>query len=316
MCTSCEGWCFEWRAKRNAFKCECGQDFHLPPAAKAAAARAAAAKAAAVGSSVGAQKDKEEQAEDDEAPATFTFDMLEYFAKVIKAAQAGGSSPVEADLHASAMAWVESAARKAQAAQTELEKCPSLQEALREEKKATAARAVLARRVEQHTNKIKEHEKILATERDSLAKAQTEEEEAQAHLEQARARVHQAQEAIKFIEDQVVEENLGTDEGKAAVELAKMQEQIDQSDRAHQMLVDEVEKRKASLQKDIEGMAAKKTRFSAAAKAKADAKEAAAAAAPAAGPAAGAAEGAGQQQPAAQGSAASDEARGAGGSQG
>ena len=314
VCKGCEGWCFEWRAKRNAFKCVCGEDFHLSPAATAAAAKAAAAKATTMGTSTGADKDDEEKAEDDKGPATFTFAMLEYFAKVIKAAQDKGGSVVENDLHASAMAWVENAATRAKAAQAELEKCPSLQEALKEEKKATAARAVLARRVQQHTNKIKEHEKLLAMEKDSLAKARTEEEEAQAHLEQARGKVRQAQEAIKRIEDQALDEDMGADEDKAANEIAKMQEQIDQSDKARQMLVDEVEKRKASLQKDIEGLAAKRTRFSAAAKAKADAKEAASAAAAA--PAAPAAAAAGQQRPAAQGPAGSDEAREAEGQQG
>eukprot|EP00972_Heterocapsa_arctica_P040675 5995488-Heterocapsa_arctica.AAC.1 len=70
------------------------------------------------------------------------------------------------------MRWVESAARKA----TEVEaaglsvRSPTLHEALKEEKRATAQRAILARRGEQHSNQIRELDKLLASERDALAK--------------------------------------------------------------------------------------------------------------------------------------------------
>ena len=273
VCKECSCWCFEWRAKRNAYKCICGEDFELPMA------KAAVAKPTASGSSAGADKDKECPEENEGAP-TVTFAMLEYFHKVIGAIKAGGGS-TEAELHASALAWVESAARKARQMESEQQRSPSLQEALKEEKKATTARAVLARRVEQHTNKIKELERLLAAERDSLGKAQAEEEGAQAQLEVARGRVHKAQEAIRTIEDEVLQSeavkmDLDMQEGKATAELTKLQEQIDQASRAHQMLVDEVEKRKAAIQKDVEGIATKRTRYSAAQQAKADAAKAAA----------------------------------------
>ena len=90
--------------------------------------------------------------------------------------------------------------------------------------------------------------------------------------------------------------SLAIRQGKATAELTKLQEQIDQASKANQMLVDEVEERKAAVQKNVEGIAAKSTRYPAAQQAKADAAKAAAEATKAAEGAAEAAAAGPQQQ--------------------
>jgi hypothetical protein len=180
--------------------------------------------------------------------------MLDYFQTLVQQAQAGATDGAQAALHLSALQWIESTAATTASAAAEEHKSPTLGEALKERKKAEAQRAGLARKNEQHSNKIRELNRHLASENDALAKVVEEQASAEILFLEAEARVLLAQGLTK--DQQAAEMELDSDEAKVESDILSLQTRIVAAERAHKAATDDMERQQAAamqIQSDLLG---------------------------------------------------------------
>jgi hypothetical protein len=264
VCGSCDQWCFDWRAQKNAYRCICGEMFE--------------------GCGGGKKGDGTWPSEVAPSPPKddppVTLGMLEYFQEVIRTVQSNSTSGEYSALHESAMLWVASAAKKASEVEAagQTVRSPTLHEALKEEKRATAQRAILARKGEQHSNKIRELDKLLAAERDALAKVQEDEAAAELQLDEARKKIIEAQNSIKFIESGEagsIAMEIDLEEAKALSEIDSLQKEVEEAGRAHRAAMELVEQKKAVALQSCHEMQGKRKKMEADVQARIDAEKAA-----------------------------------------